>query len=178
MYDKNLNGLEALISTAHTRKPMKDEITDEIVSLITSDNVVGLATHRHYPREKIIYTRFGRCGFAIDIVKMVDGTRKTYSVLVEATAEQTSDVVQDFLNLPGKVVYTLSLQTGSGKILTTKTATYTNGEDLFSRVEKVRRAFYMVYNKLKEREKPGISRVSEEVFHAVGLTADELHLGV
>jgi len=31
---------------------------------------------------------------------------------------------------------------------------------------------------LKEKEKEAVTRIGEEIFHAVGLTADELHLGV
>jgi len=157
---------------------LEDEITKEIVELIMSDDVVGLATHRHYPRERMIYSRFGRCGFAIDVVKMVRGVRTIHSVLVEAEASVSSDFVQDFLSSPGKVVYTLSVQTASGKTLKRKTAEYRDAEDLFNRVEKVRRAFYTVYNKLKEKEKAPVTKVGEELFHAVGLTADELHLGV
>ncbi|MCS7158791.1 MAG: hypothetical protein N0A16_13855 [Blastocatellia bacterium] len=157
---------------------MTDEITSEIVGLISSENVVGLATHRHYPRERIIYSRFGRCGFAIDVVKLVAGSRVLYSILVEAEAENKSEVVQDFFMLPGKVVYTLSEQTPSGRTIKRKTATYQNGEELFSRVEEVRRAFYSVYSKLKEQEKTSVAKIGEELFHSVGLTADELHLGV
>lgn len=57
-------------------------------------------------------------------------------------------------------------------------AAYRDGEDLFSRVERVRRSFYSVYSRLKEKEKEAVTRIGEEIFHAVGLTADELHLGV
>lgn len=159
-------------------KTMKDEVTDEIISLITAENVVGLATHRHYPRERIIYSRFGRCGFAIDVVKMVDGVRKTFSVLVEAYVDTSSDKVEDFFKLPGKILYTLSSPSDGGRVLKRREAAYRDGEDLFSRVERVRRSFYSVYSRLKEKEKEAVTRIGEEIFHAVGLTADELHLGV
>jgi len=154
---------------------MKDEITDEIIGLIESENVVGLATHRHYPREKMIYSRFGRCGFAIDVVRMEDGVRKTYSVLVEAEA---SDSVKDIQSLPGKISYYLVVSWEGNVSRSVKTGNYRDAADLFSRVEKVRQAFYKVYRRLKEERREEIARIGEEVFHAVGLTADELHLGV
>lgn len=157
---------------------MSDEIIDEIIGLITSENVVGLATHRHYPRERIIYSRFGRCGFAIDVVKNVDGVRKTFSVLVEAYVDTASDKVEDFYKLPGKILYILSSPSDGGRVLKRREAAYRDGEDLFSRVERVRRSFYSVYSRLKEKEKEAVTRIGEEIFHAVGLTADELHLGV
>jgi hypothetical protein len=157
---------------------MGRDIADEIVELIESEGVVGLATFRHYPREKMVYGRFGRCGFAIDVVRREDGFVKTYSVLVEAEAKIGGVPVKDFSNLPGRVVYTLSVETGEGRRLERKEESYVNAADLFSRVERVRQAFYRVYNRLKEMERGGVSKVGEEVFHAVGLVSDELHLGV
>jgi hypothetical protein len=103
---------------------------------------------------------------------------KTYSVLVEAEAKVGGVPVKDFSNLPGRVVYTLSVETGEGRRLERKEESYVNAADLFSRVERVRQAFYRVYNRLKEMERGGVSKVGEEVFHAVGLVSDELHLGV
>ncbi|MEM4280684.1 MAG: hypothetical protein QW470_01570 [Candidatus Caldarchaeum sp.] len=157
---------------------MPDAITDEIIRLIESEGVVGLATHRHYPREKIIYTRFGRCGFAIDVVKIENGLRRTYSVLVEAEAQAPGDFVEDFLSLPGRVRYILSVGESGGKTLKVKNDTYRDASDLFESVERVRRVFYRVYHGLKQKHREEVARIGEEVFHAVGLTADELHLGV
>jgi len=157
---------------------MGSDIADEIVQLIESDGVVGLATFRHYPREKMVYGRFGRCGFAIDVVRREDGFVKTYSVLVEAEADVKGAVVKDFTNLPGRIVYTLSVETADGRKLERKEGSYFNAADLFSKVEKVRQSFYRVYHRLKEMERGGVSKVGEEVFHAVGLVSDELHLGV
>ncbi|MEM1945972.1 MAG: hypothetical protein QW614_03620 [Candidatus Caldarchaeum sp.] len=157
---------------------MGDLITEEIISLIESHDVVGLATHRHYPRERIIYSRFGRCGFAIDVVKMEKGSRRTYSVLVEAEAEAAGDHVEDFLRFPGKIRYFLSVDERGGKTIKVKNDTYKDASDLFSRVERVRQVFYRVYHSLKQKHREEITKVGEEIFHAVGLTADELHLGV
>ncbi|MEM2872412.1 MAG: hypothetical protein QXX19_00010 [Candidatus Caldarchaeum sp.] len=154
------------------------EIVDEIVKLVESEGVVGLATHRHYPREKIIYNRFGRCGFAIDVVKVENGRRRSYSVLVEAEAEAVEGVFQSFLSLPGRIRYFISIQEDGAKKLKLKTETYRNAAELFERVERVRQVFYRVYNSLKQKHREELARVGEEVFHAVGLTADELHLGV
>ncbi|MEM4343894.1 MAG: hypothetical protein QXT91_06105, partial [Candidatus Caldarchaeum sp.] len=64
------------------------------------------------------------------------------------------------------------------KKLKLKTETYRNAAELFERVERVRQVFYRVYNSLKQKHREELARVGEEVFHAVGLTADELHLGV
>ncbi|MCS7129400.1 MAG: hypothetical protein NZ919_02005 [Candidatus Caldarchaeum sp.] len=153
-------------------------VVDEIIGLVESEGVVGLATHRHYPREKIIYNRFGRCGFAIDVVKIEKGQRKNYSVLVEVEAEAEEGVYQSFLDLPGRIRYFLSVQDNLAKKITMRTETYRNASDLFEKVEKVRQAFYRVYNSLKQKQREEVAKVGEEVFHAVGLTADELHLGV
>ncbi len=157
---------------------MADGIAEEIIGLITSENVVGLATHRHYPREKMIYSRFGRCGFAIDVVKFENGVRRTYSILVEAEADVKNEVVQDFLTLPGKIRYILSTSKDGGKTLKTKIDVYSDAAELFRRVEEVRQIFYRVYHSLKQRYKEEVAKIGEEVFHAVGLTSDELHLGV
>lgn len=157
---------------------MPDAITNEIISLIESPDVVGLATHRHYPREKIIYTRFGRCGFAIDVVKFEKGRRRTYSVLVEAEVQAAGDRVEDFLKLPGKIRYVLSVGENGGRTLQVRNDSYKDASDLFSRVEMVRQAFYRVYHGLKQKHREEVTKVGEEIFHAVGLTSDELHLGV
>ncbi|MDW8360676.1 MAG: hypothetical protein RMK31_08880, partial [Candidatus Caldarchaeum sp.] len=137
-------------------------VVDEIIGLVESEGVVGLATHRHYPREKIIYNRFGRCGFAIDVVKIEKGQRKNYSVLVEVEAEAKEGVYQSFLDLPGRIKYFLSVQDDRVKKITLRTETYRNASDLFEKVEKVRQAFYRVYNSLKQKQREEVAKVGEE----------------
>ncbi|MDJ0269522.1 MAG: hypothetical protein NXY59_03045 [Aigarchaeota archaeon] len=155
-------------------------LTSEVVSLIESRDVVGLATHRHYPHERMIYSRFGRCGFAIDVVRMEGGVRKLYSILVEARADAGSGLVRSFAELPGEVTYTIARISPEGVESSVKTARYRNAEELFQAVETVRQAFYRKYRELKAAEEKAAepTRIGEEVFHQAGLSWDELNLGV
>jgi len=155
-------------------------LTSEVLSLIEAEDVVGLATHRHYPHERMVYGRFGRCGFSVDVVKMENQAKRLYSVLVEAQATFKGDSVKSFADLPGKVTFTIA-KIGANNIKhTVRTGTYSNSQEFFAAVEEVRQSFYRKYRELKraaEKEAETV-RVSEEVFHQVGLSGDDLHLGV
>ena len=156
---------------------MARELAEEVVALIESPDVVGLATHRHYPHERMIYSRFGKCGFSIDVVRLENGRRMLLSLLVEAEADRPSGPIMDFNMLPGKVTLTLA-RFGDGVEHTVKTGRYSDGREFFAAVEAVRQAFYRKYTALKLKTPSMAAEVGEEVFHEVGLTADELHLGV
>jgi len=155
-------------------------LTSEVVSLIESGDVVGLATYRHYPHERMVYARFGRCGFSIDVARMERGVRQLYSLLVEARAAAGGKRVKSFADMPGEVTYTLAKISPEGVEHTVKTASYKNSDELFKAVESVRQAFYRKYRELKAVEEKEFqpTRIGEEVFHQVGLSGDELHLGV
>ena len=157
------------------------KLAREVAEFIEEENVVGLATHRHYPHERMVYTRFGRCGFAIDVVKQEEGKRKMYSILVEASAEKGKDPkVRSFNNLPGEALMTIAKIEEDGIKHETKKGRYGNAEEFFKAVEHVRQAFYRKYKQLKavEERKEIETRIGEEIFHQVGLTGNELHLGV
>ncbi|GBC70146.1 hypothetical protein HRbin01_01854 [archaeon HR01] len=156
---------------------MVESLAQMVVELIESPDVVGLATHRHYPHERMIYSRFGRCGFSIDVVKMEGGVRRMYSVLVEAEAIRPQGPVKDFTRLPGRVTLIMA-RSGNGFTHTVSTAEYRSGDEFFSAVESVRQAFYRKYTSLRLKAPAAVESVGEEIFHQVGLTADELHLGV
>ncbi len=153
------------------------QLAEEVVALIESPDVVGLATHRHYPHERMIYSRFGKCGFSIDVVRLENGRRRLLSLLVEAEADKTGGIIRDFNTLPGKVTLTLA-SFEDGVEHTVKTGRYSSGNEFFSAVEAVRQAFYRKYTALKLKTPSMAAKVGEEIFHEVGLTADELHLGV
>ena len=157
------------------------KLAEEIAGFIESDNVVGLATHRHYPHERMIYSRFGRCGFAVDVVKQEGGKRVMYSILVEAFAiKRGGERVRSFTDLPGEVVMTMARIREDGIEHETKRGRYDSVDEFFKAVEYVRQAFYRKYKQLKatEEKKEIEAKIGEEIFHQVGLTGDELHLGV
>jgi len=152
-------------------------VTREIIDLISKPNVVGLATHRHLPHERAIYLKHGKCGFAIDILVEESGGRKLYSILVEAEAERRRRKFKSFMDLGGTIVYQLSERVGDGFRIRRRKLGYRSGEELFKQVDMVRSAFYEKYRmlKLKEGAEP---KIEEEIFHAVGIGADEMLLGV
>ncbi|MEM0078952.1 MAG: hypothetical protein QXK95_02855 [Nitrososphaerota archaeon] len=154
------------------------QITNEIVQLISRDNVVGLATHRHLPHEKAIYMKHGRCGFSIDIMVEEAGSKKLYSVLVEVEAKPKKRTIENLMEVGGKVTYYLSMKTDKGIKITKKTSTYKNGEELFKQVEEVRQAFYRKYRELKMKVGAEPVKVEEEIFHMVGIEERDLYLGV
>ncbi|MEM1977156.1 MAG: hypothetical protein QXX29_04585, partial [Nitrososphaerota archaeon] len=90
-------------------------VTREIIELIRRPSVVGLATHRHLPHERAIYMRHGRCGFAIDVLVDEGGTRKLYSILVEAEASIKNEIkIESLMKLGGVIRYQLSEKTDDG----------------------------------------------------------------
>jgi len=153
-------------------------VTREIIELISRPNVVGLATHRHLPHERAIYLKHGRCGFAVDVLVEEDGAKKLYSILVEAEVKRTRRRFKSFMELGGTIHYQLSEKIDGGFRLRRRRLTYRNGEELFHQVELVRAAFYQKYRELKSREGVEPSRISEEIFHAAGISPDEMLLGV
>ncbi|MEN2974609.1 MAG: hypothetical protein ABDH32_03405 [Candidatus Caldarchaeales archaeon] len=154
------------------------EITSEIVDLISRDNVVGLATHRHLPHEKAIYVRHGRCGFAVDLMVEETGSRNLYSILVNAEAKPKKKIVENWMEQGGRIVYYLTVKTDKGFKIKKKFSTYKNGEELFKQVEEVRQAFYRKYRELKMKREVEPVKVEEEVFHMVGIEERDLFLGV
>lgn len=159
--------------------PVKlSDITREIVRLISGENVVGLATHRHLPHERAIYQRHGRCGFAVDVVVEENGGRKLYSVLVEAEAKPRKKLWKSWMEHGGAVTYYLSTRHDETIKVKKKRANYRNGDHLFKQVEAVREAFYRKYKELKARERVEPVRVEEEIFHMVGIGEKDLFLGV
>ncbi len=155
------------------------KLAEEIASFIESSDVVGLATHRHYPHERMIYNRVGVCGFCVDVVKLENGSRRLYTIYVEARAK-VGGVVDSFMNLPGEATLTIAKSTPKGVEVTVRQGGYSNGTEFFNAVEVVRQAFYRKYRELKAAEVKEITpaKVGEEIFHQVGLTDDELSLGV
>ncbi len=154
------------------------EITNEIVGLISRDNVVGLATHRHLPHEKAIYMRHGVCGFAVDVMLEEDGGRNLYSILVNAEAKPGKKIVDNWMKYSGRVTYYLTVKTDKGFKVKKKTSTYRDGEHLFKQVEEVRQAFYRKYKELKMKQEVAPIKVEEEIFHMVGIEERDLFLGV
>lgn len=155
------------------------ELAEWVAGFVESGDVVGLATHRHYPHERLIYSRVGVCGFCIDVVKLENGSRRLYTIYVEARA-RVGGRVGSFMSLPGEASLTIAKQTPEGVEVSVRRGEYSNGQELFDAVEAVRRAFYRRYRELKAAEAREIepAKVGEEVFHQVGLTDDELSLGV
>lgn len=154
------------------------EITSEIVSLLSGDNVVGLATHRHLPHERAIYARHGKCGFAVDVMIEESGKRSLLSILVTAEARPRKKIVEDWMKHGGVVTYYLTSMTEKGFKVRRKTSTYENGEELFRQVEEVRQAFYRKYKELRMKQEAAPTGVEEEVFHMVGIEERDLFLGV
>jgi len=153
-------------------------ITKEIVGLLSKPEVIGLATHRHLQHERAIYLKHGRCGFAIDVLVREGGERKLYSILVEAEVKRTKRKFKSFMELGGTVSYQLSEKIGDTFKIKRRKLTYRNGEELFHQVDLVRSAFYEKYRQLKAAEGIEPSRIEEEIFHAVGISPDEMLLGV
>ncbi|MCS7126703.1 MAG: hypothetical protein NZ929_07335 [Aigarchaeota archaeon] len=153
-------------------------ITNEIVNLISRDNVVGLATHRHLPHEKAIYMRHGKCGFAVDVMVEESGAKVLYSILVTAEAKPKKKIVENWMEHGGRIVYYLTVKTDKGFKVKKRFSTYKNGEELFKQVEEVRQAFYRKYRDLKMKQEVVPTKVEEEVFHMVGIEERDLFLGV
>lgn len=153
-------------------------ITREIVELISKPGVVGLATHRHLQHERAIYLRHGKCGFAIDVLVQEEGGKKLYSILVEAEVKRTKRKFKSFMELGGTVTYQLSERVGDTFKIKKRRLAYRSGDELFHQVELVRSAFYDKYRQLKMAEGVEPQRIEEEVFHAVGISPDEMLLGV
>jgi len=156
------------------------ELAGWVAGFVESSDVVGLATHRHYPHERMIYNRVGVCGFCVDVIKLEQGARVLYTVYVEAKARVEGDRVGDFMKLPGDAVLVLAKKTERGVELNVRRGSYDDGEELFRAVDVVRQAFYRRYHELKTREEKTLepAKIGEEIFHQVGLTGDELSLGV
>ncbi|RLG08420.1 MAG: hypothetical protein DRN65_01560 [Thaumarchaeota archaeon] len=153
-------------------------ITKEIIDLLLKPEVIGLATHRHLQHERAIYLKHGRCGFAIDVLVREGGERKLYSILVEAEVKRTKRKFKSFMELGGTVRYQLSQKIGDTFKIKRRKLTYRNGEELFHQVDLVRSAFYEKYRQLKAAEGIEPSRIDEEIFHAAGISPDEMLLGV
>jgi len=153
-------------------------VTREIVELISRPEVVGLATHRHLQHERAIYLKHGRCGFAIDVAVMDKEGKKIYSILVEAEVKRTRRRFKSFMELGGTILYQISEKVGDSFKIKRRRLAYRNGDELFHQVDIVRSAFYEKYRQLKAAEGVEPSRIDEEVFHAVGITPDEMLLGV
>ncbi|MEM0329034.1 MAG: hypothetical protein QXW02_01440 [Nitrososphaerota archaeon] len=154
-------------------------VTREIIELIRRPSVVGLATHRHLPHERAIYMRHGRCGFAIDVLVDEGGTRKLYSILVEAEASIKNEIkIESLMKLGGVIRYQLSEKTNDGFRVIRRELDYRDGEELFHQVDLVRSAFYEKYRELKARAGVGPAKIEEEIFHQVGIGPEELLLGV
>ncbi|MEM1584429.1 MAG: hypothetical protein QXF28_07845 [Nitrososphaerota archaeon] len=154
------------------------EITEEIVDLLSKDNVVGLATHRHLPHEKAIYMRHGVCGFSIDVMLEEGGVKTLYSILVNAEAKPKKKIVDNWIKYGGRVTYYLTVKSEKGLKTKKKISTYRDGEHLFRQVEEVRQAFYRKYKELKMKQEVAPVKLEEEIFHMVGIEERDLFLGV
>lgn len=154
------------------------EITKEIVDLLSRDNVVGLATHRHLPHEKAIYMRHGVCGFSVDVMVEEDSVKTLYSILVTAEAKPRKKIVDNWMKYGGRVIYYLTVKTEKGFKTKKRASTYRDGEHLFKQVEEVRQAFYRKYKELKTKQEVAPVKVEEEIFHMVGIEERDLFLGV
>jgi hypothetical protein len=154
------------------------DLTSEIVSLISRENVVGLATHRHLPHEKAIYMKHGVCGFAVDVMLEENDRRNLYSILVTVEAKPRKKIVDDWMKYGGRVTYYLTVKTDRGFKTRKKISTYRDGEQLFKQVEEVRQAFYRKYRELKMKQEVAPVKVEEEIFHMVGIEERDLFLGV
>ncbi|MCS7142978.1 MAG: hypothetical protein NZ920_04185 [Aigarchaeota archaeon] len=154
------------------------QILEQILSLIEAPNVVGISTLRHYPMERKIYSRFGRCGFAIEVVVSSEGSKKVYSILVEARARSSGvDRDRSYDPEPGQLECLIAEFTNGRVTYKTYRGEYSNSNELFSYVERVRSAFYSKYRRLRSLRTGEDRLVSEEVFHAVGIDASDVLLG-
>lgn len=160
------------------RKERVLPITREVVELVSRPDVVGLATHRHLQHERAVYLKHGKCGFAIDVALQEGGVKKLYSILVEAEAKRTKKKFKSFMELGGTVIYQLSERVGDTFKIKRRRLAYRSGDEFFHQVELVRSAFYDKYRQLKAAEGVEPQKIEEEVFHAVGISPDEMLLGV
>lgn len=154
------------------------EVVESITQLIRDPRVIGISTLRHYPMEKRIYNRFGRCGFAIEVVMGEKGTKRAYAVLVEAKARSSGiDRSMTYDDEPGEIECLIAEISREGVRYTTLKGAYSNSAELFGYVEKVRSAFYEKYRALKVSKEEVEKLISEEVFHSAGVDASDLFLG-
>ncbi|MEM2182172.1 MAG: hypothetical protein QXK84_05710 [Nitrososphaerota archaeon] len=154
-------------------------VLEEILRLLSEPSLRGLATLRHYPMERQIYARFGRCGFAIDLLMEKDHAKRHVSVLVEAVADSSAKgVKKSYDKAKGRITCIVAEITSKGIKYKTIKSKYSNAKELFGYVEKVRTAFYERYRSLKPGIPPGKESVPGEIFHAAGIPDTELFLGV
>jgi hypothetical protein len=155
-------------------------IVREVLRYLEDRELTGLATLRHYPMEKRIYARFGRCGFALDIQLGSGENVRHVSVLVEAVARGSGRgrKKRGYDRTPGNVTAVFAEVTKDGISYRTMRAQYKDMAELFSYVEEVRAAFYKRYNELKLRSAEGMGKVEAEFFHSVGIKEPDLFLGV
>ncbi|MCS7094502.1 MAG: hypothetical protein NZ988_01655 [Thaumarchaeota archaeon] len=169
-----------IVGLARTAVPAKvDKITSEVVRLLNDPALKGLATLRHYPMEKRIYARFGRCGFALDL--LFDSGRETrhVSILVEAVASGSGRRgKRGFLKSQGTVTAHFVELVGNTRRYRTIRSAYRDADELFSQVEKVRAEFYRRYEEIRARVPEAVGRVEAEVFHSIGVREPDLFLGV
>lgn len=161
------------------RQARVDRITSEIVRMLNDPSLRGLATLRHYPMEKRIYARFGRCGFALDLAFDAGRETKLVSVLVEAVAKASGrGTMAGYMKSGGTVTAYFVEVVGNARRQRTMRSTYKDAEELFSQVERVRAEFYRRYEEIKSRTPGAVGRVEAEVFHSIGITEPDLFLGV
>ncbi|MEM1954300.1 MAG: hypothetical protein QXP81_06670 [Nitrososphaerota archaeon] len=154
-------------------------IVREILRYLEDEGLTGLATLRHYPMEKRIYARFGRCGFALDMQLGSGQGARRVSVLVEAVARGSGrGKKKGYEKAPGTITALFAEVERDGIKYRTMRGQYRDMNELFSYVEEVRAAFYRRYNELRMRGGEGMGRVEAEVFHSVGIKEPDLYLGV
>jgi len=156
-----------------------NRVVEEVLKLLSDPSLKGLATLRHYPMERQIYARFGRCGFAIDLLVEKDHERKHMSVLVEAVASSSAKTRRKSYEKAGGTItcFIAEIMKDGIKYRTIKSR-YSNAKELFGYVERVRTAFYERYRGLKPGVLPGKEAVPGEIFHVAGIPDTELFLGV
>jgi hypothetical protein len=156
-----------------------NRVLEEVLRLLSEPSLKGLATLRHYPMERQIYARFGRCGFAIDLLFEKNHEKKHMSVLVEAVASSSAKTMRKtYDEVGGTITCFIAEITKDGIRYRTIKSRYSNAKELFEYVERVRTAFYERYRSLKPGLPPGKEAVPGEIFHAAGIPDSELFLGV
>ncbi len=154
-------------------------VLDKVLKLLNDPSLKGLATLRHYPMERQIYARFGRCGFAIDLIFEKGREKKHISILVEAMAYASSKGIKtSYEKSRGIITCIIAEISRKGiryKVIKSK---YNNAKELFTYVERVRASFYERYRSLKQGIPPGKEAVPGEIFHIAGIPDTELFLGV
>jgi hypothetical protein len=158
-----------------------NRVLEEVLKLLSEPSLKGLATLRHYPMERQIYARFGRCGFAIDLLFEKDYEKKHMSVLVEAVASSSAKTRtrrKTYDKAGGTITCFIAEITKDGIKYRTIKSRYGSAKELFDYVERVRTAFYERYRSLKPGVPPGKEAVPGEIFHAAGIPDSELFLGV